>query len=250
MIPTRRFLTTLALLPLIAAPAFAADLQGTVTAAARPVPIAGAHVVLRGAAGGQETSTDADGNYRFTGLRIGDRFVVEVLAEGFHPFTQADVRITSEQQQMDIRLELSNVQESVVVKGEAAEVISLVSNSPDVSQTVNAAELEKLPSFQRRVVKYALLDPHVRNVLGQGFESADSNRLSINAAAFRYTSYILDGVINFDWVYAVQPYQQVAASTVDDVRVITNQYAAEYGTSTAGTINEGIRLLSLASRQR
>jgi hypothetical protein len=224
----------LSILVLMTATALSADLQGTVTAAARPVPIPGARVVLRGLGNDQEAITDAEGVYHLPGLGPG-QYSVEVTAQGFHPFTQEKVVVSDGPQVLDIRLDLSNVQESIVVKG-SAEVVSLVSNAPDVSQTLNATQIETLPSYQRRVVKYALLDPHVKNVLGQGFESTDSNRLSINAAAFRYTSYILDGVINFDWVYAVQPYQQVAASAVDDVRVITNQYAAEYGTSTAGTI--------------
>jgi len=230
----------ISILVLAASPAFSADLQGTVTAVAGGGPIIDARVVGRGAGPERWVTTDLQGVYHFTGLESSDHFSIEVTAPGFRPFLQEDIRISSDLEKLDVRLQLANVLESIIVKG-SAEVISLVSNSPDVSQTITTSELEQLPSYQRNVVKYSLLDPHVRQTQGLGGDGNDSNRLSINAASYRQTAYILDGVINYDWIYANGPYQLVAASAVEEMRVITNQYAAEYGTSTSGVIKVSTR---------
>jgi hypothetical protein len=219
----------------MAVPGLAADLQGTVTSATLPTPISGAIVTLRGGAGEHQTTTDAQGAYRFTDLERGGRYSIEVVAQGFRPFHRDDVRITADPHQLDVSLELTNVLESVVVEG-TGKVLSLVSNSPDVSLTVTRSELAELPSNSRSVIKYALLDPHVRQTQGLGGDGNDSNRLSINAASYRHTAFVLDGVINYDWVYANGPYQIVSATAVDDMRVISNQFAAEYGTSTSGVV--------------
>ena len=229
----------LPLLAFVASPALAADLHGTVTAAVNLSPIPGASVVLRGPAGFEQTAvTDAKGAYRFTGLDASARYSMDVVLEGFKPFARDDIRISSDPQQLDVRLELTAVLESVVVTGD---VLSPLSNAPEVGQTVTATELAELPAAQRSVVKYALLNPQVRQTEGLNSDGNQSNRLSLKGQSYRHTGFILDGVINYDWVYANGPYQMVAASAVDDMRVILNQYAAEYGTSTSGVVKVSTR---------
>jgi hypothetical protein len=220
---------------LFVAPAFSAELHGTVTSGENQAPITGVSVLVRGPAGVRLTSlTDDQGVYRLTGLDKSLRYSIEVNAEGFKPFRQ-DVQISSESQQIDIHLDLSSVLESVVVKG-SGEVISTVSNAPSVSETIPLAEIAELPTSNRNVTKYALLNPHVRQTQGLNSDGNNGNRLSINAQSSRHTAYVTDGVINYDWVYANGPFQLVSASAVEDVSVLTNQYAAEYGTTTAGIV--------------
>ena len=237
----KRFMRMLfALLPVIfivavALPAFTADLSGTVTASTNGAPVFEARVTLRGPGGVQlTTSTDARGAYRFTGLDSSLRYTLEVEAKGFTPFSQ-DVRISSASPNTDIQLTLITHHESVVVKG-SGEVISLESSAPVIAQIITPETIADLPSANRNVTKYAVLDPHVRQSQGSASDGAGGNRLVINAESYRYTGFILDGVINYDWTYSNGPYQLVAASAVSDVRVITNQFAAEYGTSTTGVV--------------
>lgn len=230
---TRMLAGLLPMLALLAAPAFAADLHGTVATSMGRTPIIHAQVVLSGPHGLRlTTSTDSEGAFSFAGLDASLRYSVDVDAQGFNPFTQ-DITVSSAS--LEILLDLKTHHESVVVR-ESGEVLTLQSSAPDVSQVVTPAQVAELPSASRNVTKYALLDPHVRQTQGAGSDGNNGNRLSFNAESSRYTGFILDGVINYDWTYANGPYQLVAASAVSEVRVITNQFAAEYGTSTTGVV--------------
>lgn len=226
---------SLAMILVFAVPVIAADLSGTVTASINGTPVFDARVVLRGPGGlRQTTSTDAQGVYRFTGLDPSLRYTVDVEARGFNAFSQ-DVQMSSPSRSFDVILDLTTHHESVVVK-ESGQVISLESSAPVVAQVITPEAVAALPSAFRNVTKYAILDPHVRQSGSTGSEGAAGNRLVFNAESYRYTGYILDGVINYDWCYSNGPYQLVAASAVSDVKVITNQYAAEYGTSITGIV--------------
>ena len=89
------------------------------------------------------TTTDEKGAYRFPGLDGAGRLSLEVNADGFRPFKQDDIQLSAESRRVDIRLELADVRESIVVDGG---VVSLGSNSPNVSQTVSGKQLGDLPS--------------------------------------------------------------------------------------------------------
>lgn len=233
----------LAIVVLAGAPVSATDvqdpvvLQGTVYAAIGKTPIPGVTVVLRGPGRVERIAiTDERGAYRFAGADVSGRFSVDVVVHGFKPFVQDDIRLSADPpRQLDVYLELADVQESVVVRS-TGEVLSIRSNAPDLSQTVTARELAELPSSQRSVVKYALVNPHVRQVLATNTDGQQSQRLSINGKSYRHTAYMLDGVINYDWVFANGPYQMVATSAVEDVQVVTNHYPAEFGTTTSGIV--------------
>jgi hypothetical protein len=233
----------LSVFALVGSPALAAAvpdapvLQGTVTSAILSAPIQGARVVLRGRGGFEQVSiTDERGAYSFKATDAAGRFSLDVFAQGFKPFVEDDLSLTPDSARtLDVHLDLADVQESVVVRG-TGEVLSIRSNAPDLSQTVTASELAELPSSQRSVVKYALVNPHVRQVLATNTDGQQSQRLSINAKSYRHTAYMLDGVINYDWVFANGPYQMVAASAVEDVQVVTNHYPAEFGTTTSGVV--------------
>ena len=105
-----------------------------------------------------------------------------------------------------------------------------------MSQSVPAEELAELPTNTRNLTKAALLDPHVRQVVGLGGDGNNNSRLSINAGSYRHTSYVVDNVISYDWIYANGPYQPIALSATEELRVVTNQYSAQTGDSTTGNI--------------
>ena len=230
-----RMLTRLLpVLVFLVTPIFSSDVRGTVTAATNQAPIADATVVLHGPNDLRLTAiTDAQGAYVFTGLDPSMPYSLRIDLQGFKPFHQ-EVRLSSDAK-IDVQLELASVLESVVVKG-TGEVLTVESNSPDISQTITQTQIAELPTSNRNVTKYALLNPHARMTQGLGSDGNNGNRISINAQSSRHTAYVTDGVINYDWVYANGPFQLVSASAVEDVKVLTNQYASEYGTTTAGIV--------------
>ena len=235
------FAGSLLFLAFVASPAVGADLHGTVAAAADLSLIPGASVVLRGPNAFQRTAvTDAQGAYRFTDLDASARYSMDVVVQGFKPFARDDIRVSADAEPLHVRLELTAFLESVVVQG-TGNVLSVVSNAPDVSQTVTTSELTELPSARRSVVTFSLLNPQVRQTEGVNSDGNQSNRLSIKGQSYRHTGFVLDGIINTDWVYANGPYQLVAASAVEDMRVVLNHYAAEYGPSSSGVVKVSTR---------
>lgn len=218
---------------LLAVTVLAADIHGVVEAESRPVPISGALVVLRGNGREWRAVTDTHGAYLFGGVDANGLYTLETTAEGFGAALRADLRLASDSERVDVKLALADFRQSVVVQ---SGLLRVDSNAPEVSQTVEGAELRQLPTGTRSLPKFALLDPHVRQVVGLGGDGANGSRLSINAGSYRHTAYILDGVINYDWIYANGPYQPVALGAAEEMQVISNQYTAQYGTTTTGSV--------------
>jgi len=108
---------------------------------------------------------------------------------------------------------------------------------PEIGQKIDADQIENLPSVTRSTTKYALLNPHVRQVLGLGADFTDASRLSINAGSYRHTGYMLDGAPTYDYIYANSPQVAVSPGAVREINVLTGQYSAQYGLSTTGVVS-------------
>ncbi len=206
-------------------PVFAADLSGIIQAAGRPVPLSGVRVTIAG----KSTLTDASGRYTLSGLPTGVPLRALAEAPGFTPAEQ-DVQLPAT---LDFSLSLANRKESIIVE---SGLLSVRSDAPEQSQSISQTQMEQLPTNGRRLMRFALLDPHVRPAIGLGADGNDSFRLSINANSYRHTAYMIDGAINYDWYLAVAPQQPVSVAAVEELKVLSGQYAAEFGTSTAGVL--------------
>lgn len=214
-----------------------AGVRGTVSAQSGGGRISGARVVVRNVALGVERMTVADGGGGFAvnALPPGDGYVVEASAEGFGVSERRELKLVAGGWLvLSFALEVAGVAASVDVAG-ASE--AFVSGAPEVSQLVGARQLAELPSNGRSLNRFALLDPHVRNTGGLGADGSTSQRLSINASSYRQTYFTLDGNSNYDFVFANAPQQQVSLATVQEFKVLTNQYSAEHGGSTAGVVS-------------
>ncbi|HEX8775277.1 MAG TPA: TonB-dependent receptor [Pyrinomonadaceae bacterium] len=212
-------------------------IRGVVRAESNGSVIAGARVLVRNEAVQvrREVLTDNEGRFSIYGLPPGIAYEVVAEADGFRQSTNSDVRLVSgDALTLDIKLELRAIKESVTVTDETPAVVN---NAPEISQIVDARRVNELPSSSRSVNRFALLDPHVRNTGGLGADGSTAARLSINASSFRHTFYKLDGNNNYDSINANAPQQQVGLSAVQEFKVLTNQYSAEYGGSSAGIIS-------------
>ncbi|HEX8709311.1 MAG TPA: TonB-dependent receptor [Pyrinomonadaceae bacterium] len=228
---------------LFQSPAFAqtettTGIRGTVTTEGNGSVIAGARITARSRSlrVQREGSTDEEGRFVLYGLPPGEDYEVSIEAEGFRPAINRNVRLVSgDAVRLDAALEIRAIKESVTIIDETAAAV--VSNAPEISQVVDARRANELPSNGRSVNRLALLDPHVRNTGGLGADGSTSARLSINANSYRQTFYRLDGNTNYDSVFANAPQQQVSLSAVEEFKVLTNQYSAEHGGSSAGIVS-------------
>ncbi|HEX8500348.1 MAG TPA: carboxypeptidase regulatory-like domain-containing protein [Pyrinomonadaceae bacterium] len=214
-----------------------AGVRGTVSAEGTGRPVAGARVRLLNAAlrVEREATTDVEGNYSIPGLPPGEQYEVTVDAADFRAATRGQVTLLSGGfADVSLELRLVGLNEVVDVADTAALVVS---NAPEVSQVVSPRQLTELPANGRNLNRFALLDPHVRNTGGLGADGSAAQRLSVNASSFRLTQFKLDGNSNYDFVYANAPQQQISVSAVQEFKVLTNQYSAEYGGTSAGIIS-------------
>ncbi len=132
------------------------------------------------------------------------------------------------------RTAVARFHDSVDVTGQAARADRV---APSVGRTLDERDVAELPSLTRSTTKYALLDPHVRQVIGLGADFQDSMRLSINAGSYRHTGYMLDGVSTYDWIYANSPQVTVPPGAVREMKVLTGPASAQYGMSTTGVLS-------------
>ncbi|HEX7956106.1 MAG TPA: TonB-dependent receptor, partial [Pyrinomonadaceae bacterium] len=214
-----------------------AGVRGTVTAEGTGRPVAGARVVLRHGAlrVEREATTDGEGHYAVAGLPPGEGYEVNVTAADFRAAARQQLTLLSGGvAEVSLELKLAGLSETIDVVETAALVVS---DAPEVSQVVSPRQLTELPANGRNLNRFALLDPHVRNTGGLGADGSAAQRLSVNASSFRLTQFKLDGNSNYDFVYANAPQQQVSVSAVQEFKVLTNQYSAEYGGTSAGIVS-------------
>jgi hypothetical protein len=182
------------------------------------------------------TTTDAEGQYALRLLPVGD-YRVDVALSGFKNFSQTGIRLeVGRNARVDATLEPGGVQEVVSVVADAPLVET---NSAALSRTVGQNEVLNLPLVNRDL--YSLL-----SITGGVTSNDNSNSLggpeqltTINGsqrAQIGSVSFQLDGGNNTAGLRGTgNPAPNPEA--VQEFRVITNNYAAEYGRYPAGVVD-------------
>lgn len=223
-------LSALLLSPLAAQQPRSSRIAGVVAIARDGHPMVDVPVVLSCA--GQaplNTRTDAEGRFAFDRIAPNALCSVSARPQGFVEARRENVSTTSGE--LRLLVDIEAVRSTIIV---AAAAEALRSNAPEISQTIHHRQLSELPSGERNLNKFALLNPHVRYVLGLGADSTAGARISVNASSFRQTSHTVDGTINYDFALANGPQQTFSVAAVEQFKVLSNQYSSEYGTSSSG----------------
>jgi len=145
----RRLLTCLAAVVLVTAFSTAvfsqgrASLRGLITDEFGAA-IVGATVTLSDASGAQKTATtNADGNYSFTGLAPG-KYTVHAIATGFATSEDAEVEVTAARRDpFNISLKIAAIESQVRINSEAP--LSTESGNNANQQVLSGKDLEALP---------------------------------------------------------------------------------------------------------
>lgn len=186
------------------------------------------------------------GAYRLEFLPIGN-YVVEVALDGFKTSTRSGIVLrVNDSVLVDVTLSIGELQETVTVEAAVADVNVVTS---DISKTIEAGEIEALPIVDRNA--YSLLDltPGVQsNNNGVASASITTSSLSlgfpeqrtlINGGADGGTgsvNYYLDGGINMTGLRNTGNILP-NPDAIQEFKVQTNAYNAEYGRFSSGIIN-------------
>ena len=200
--------------------------------------VSGATVEIIGADTGvtSGTVTNNSGEYRFSSL-IPGTYTVKVKKDGFGQFSVPDVEVSvARVNRVDALLKVGGVNTLVDVTGQAP---ILQTDSVEVSQAIESHEVEVLPTFGRNPTRLALLAPGVAMYSGQldlhPENAGEDWDVNINGASPSNNSHLLDGVENTE---AVQGYSLLvpAQDSVQEVKITTSNYDAEYGRVGGGVI--------------
>jgi len=177
-----------------------------------------------------------DGAYRIDFVPVGS-YTVEVSAGGFKKFVQSGLTLEiNVSARVDAILDVGGVNESVTVEGSAPLVNT---SNAQVGRTVSNQEITQLPLVNRNIYSLLTLTPGVtssQNSIVLGFPE---QRTQINGsvdAAVGSANYFLDGGTNMT---GLRNTGNIAPNpdAVQEFRVTTNSYSAEYGRFAGGVIN-------------
>ncbi|HUP46210.1 MAG TPA: TonB-dependent receptor [Thermoanaerobaculia bacterium] len=179
----------------------------------------------------QSVVTGVDGNYRTTTVSAG-RYTMVAELSGFSTVMVRDLQLNvATTRQYDISLRPASVQESITVTADAP----LVANSPSLGTVVSQQELENLPLNGRQFANLASLAPGTS--LGVNPDPTKPGQLvvALNGGIGRNVNYVIDGGDNTDDTIG-GALQNFNLEAVQEFRIQTQQYKAEFGRSTGGVL--------------
>ncbi|HEV2423871.1 MAG TPA: TonB-dependent receptor [Terriglobia bacterium] len=180
------------------------------------------------------TRTNASGAYAVPELTPAV-YTVSASAPGFAEMTQAGMQVeVNGQLRYDFHLSIAPVRKAVVVTASAP---PMQAGSPELGAVIDQEQIASVPLNRRAFLQLALLAPGVTPPV-QDSELSGYGAFSMNAGGGReeFNNYLLDGVDNNDpYVnrYDVEP----PVDSIQEFKVATNTYSAEYGRSGAGQVN-------------
>ena len=219
----------------------AQEFRGTITG---QVTDANGAVIPRAmvtAAGPQQTytaRTESDGDFTIPFVQPGT-YTVVVQAAGFKKVVQSGIVIdVSAKVNLPFSLEIGAVTESVSVSAQAA-----VLNATDASggTVIDPEQVQSLPLNGRQMYSLLSLTPGVKspNTGNAQSELNENNGYSINGQWGNYNQFSMNGAPvsqqngggSGTWNFSP------SVDAVEEFKVMTNTYDAQYGRSNGGTIN-------------
>lgn len=206
-------------------------LVGTVTDPSGAV-VTGARIIATSSATGQtrQTMTDGAGIYTLPSLPP-STYAIAIDKSGFGAeTTQVNILIDQTARQ-DFTLKISGASATVVVLSQNS--AALETESHEVAENLNGATLQNLPQTGRNVFSELEAAPNVTNDVYSndagdiGFFGTGAQNLTIGGTVFGNTSYLQDGVLNYNLLTKTANLQPTPED-VNEVNVQANGASARY----------------------
>jgi hypothetical protein len=181
--------------------------------------------------------TDYDGRYRFPYLPVGD-YKLAINAPGFEPFSQELTLTVGQAVYLPVKLVVAGLSEKVMVT--TAPAIETVRTQ--VTETIQPADIERLPLNGRNFLDLAVLVPGVSPTnTGSNQRFAETSAvpgqgISIAGQRNLFNSFVVDGVsANDDAADLTGTY--FGEEVIREFQVITSGGIAEFGRASGGVVN-------------
>lgn len=200
--------------------------------------ISGAQVTItQTSTGVKRTAVSNDTGYYTAPSLLPGPYSVTVDYQGFRPVvrTGLDLRVNQELR-LDFSLDVGGVSEKIVVDAQAP---VLDTETPVLGQVVDSRQIVKLPLLGRNPYALGGLVPGVRISRGMNdlpVDQISTSSVSINGARGNQNEFLLDGAPNTAAAQN-QPIVYANADSVQEFKVETNSFSAEYGRAAGGVFN-------------
>src|SRR6266581_2223412 len=206
---------------------------GTVTDASGAA-VSGASVTLtnQGTNAALTTTTAVDGGYKFTPVRIGT-YKIKVSLQGFQTVEKRDITV--------------NVGADVVVDFalKPGSVTVLATQDASVGQVIDSRNVNSLPLNGRNFTFLAQLAPGVNSPQADTRGNAATGAFAANGLRPAQNNYLLDGIDNnsdtVDFLNGTNYVVLPPLDAVEEFKVQTSDFSAEFGRSGAAVLNATIK---------
>jgi carboxypeptidase family protein len=186
--------------------------------------------------------TDREGRYRFQNLPIGN-YEVTVEAPGFAKYVRSGIELLLNQDAVvEVLMKPPTVNEIVNVTENAS---LLNTNNAEVGVRFDSKRISELPlATNRNVYNIALsaagvsqLGAGQQTFAGGGLESTSGVSFSANGGRVRSNNFMIDGQDNNDFGVAGATVPLNNPDLIQEIRLVTNQFSAEYGRNGSAVFN-------------
>jgi Carboxypeptidase regulatory-like domain/TonB dependent receptor len=211
-----------------------------------PVPNAGVTLTNQQTGIEAKTTTNENGEYDFFNVQIGV-YTVKVEHPGFSAASASDIRVeVNARQRVDMSMTVGEISQTVNVSSAAS---PLTTDSSEHSQVIGTVATVELPLNGRDPTQLALLATNtVESPIAVSFGPTGTPRegaFNVNGMRSTYNFFLLDGMDNTAYGTSNQSYSaqviQLSPDALDEFRVITSNYSAEYGRVGGAVVNAVMR---------
>ena len=183
----------------------------------------------------RETKTNSSGDYTFVEVAPGT-YTAEFEQSGFKKIVQKDVMVEVNQVVMlNSTMQLGATKEVVEVTSEAPLVDT---TSTQLGTVVNDRAIVQLPLNQRDTYQFLSLQPGVSSQVGADLYYGGDNvgSVSVNGGRGRSNNFSVNGGDAND-LFVNLPTVQPTPDSVEEFRILTNTFDAEYGRNSGSVVN-------------
>jgi Carboxypeptidase regulatory-like domain/TonB-dependent Receptor Plug Domain/TonB dependent receptor len=187
----------------------------------------------------RDTVTAADGTYVVSDLSLGT-YQAAVTANGFKGSIRSPITIEIKSRvRADFHLEIGSQTAEVHVSGEASPLLQ--TDTPETGGLITRTQLDDLPVLDRNFLSLANTLPGTSpSVSGARQAAYNGAALTVSGSSAEANNVIIDGVSNneeFSGAMSIVP----PMDAIQEFRVQTAQYSAEFGRSSGGIVNIALK---------
>jgi Carboxypeptidase regulatory-like domain len=186
--------------------------------------------------------TDREGRYRFQNLPTGS-YEITVEATGFAKYVRSGIELVLNQDAViDVSMKPPTVNEVITVTENAS---LLNTSNAEVGVRFDSKRISELPlATNRNVYNIALsaagvsqLGSGQQTFAGGGMEATSGISFSANGGRIRSNNFMIDGQDNNDFGVAGATVPLNNPDLIQEIRLVTNQFSAEYGRNGSAVFN-------------